>query len=192
MEQYNSNPEIQSEMDEFRQEEYDLKKSIVQNHRAKQFERQTEDDPEKTFWGVELAGTSGESYNVEWITERPTKKKRSQKFPNIPFIDCKLSRNLWSVVYNDSLIVKPNWTIQHVSHRETFYSQKKLPWWWLKIPGRHVAEDWTVRDGEWFIVIAADLNRYPRWTQVMTTLWPWKVYDTGEMTKDWFDIYTNW
>jgi hypothetical protein len=49
VEQYNSNPEIQSEMDEFRQEEYDLKKSIVQNHRAKQFERQTEDDPEKTF-----------------------------------------------------------------------------------------------------------------------------------------------
>lgn len=47
MEQYNSNPEIQSEMDEFRQEEYDLQQSIKQNFQPKQFESQTEDDQKK-------------------------------------------------------------------------------------------------------------------------------------------------
>ena len=72
---------------------------------------------------------------------------------------------------------------------ETWYSQNVLPGGGLNIPGRHVAEDGTVRDGDGNIVVASD--NYAYGTQVETSLGPGKVYDTG-VGHDGWDIYTAW
>lgn len=76
-------------------------------------------------------------------------------------------------------------------HRETYYSQRVLPGTGLKIPGRHVASDGTVRDGSNYIVLAADLSEYSRGSIVQTSLGAGKVYDTG-CPRGTIDIYTDW
>ena len=76
-------------------------------------------------------------------------------------------------------------------HRETYYSQRVLPGGGLDIPGRHVAEDGTVRDGDGYIVVAADMAFLPRGTEVMTSLGPAKIYDTG-CDYGTVDIYVDW
>jgi hypothetical protein len=76
-------------------------------------------------------------------------------------------------------------------HRETWYSQRVLPGTGLKIPGRHVASDGTIRDADNYIVLASDLSYAPRGTIIMTSLGPGKVYDTG-CAYGTIDIYTDW
>ena len=127
---------------------------------------------EKNFWWVTLK--KSEKYEVPWIkeSERLTKRK-------------------WVTFYNKALVATKDWRYKIESHRETYYSQKKLPWKKLDIPGRHVAEDGTVRDEEWYIVVAAPLYIYPKGTRIMTTLWPGKVYDTWSMMWKWVDIYVD-
>ena len=76
-------------------------------------------------------------------------------------------------------------------HKETYYSQNVLPGGGLRIPGRHVAEDGTVRDEEGYICVAADWNYLPYGATVLTSLGPAKVYDTG-CDYGVIDIYVNW
>lgn len=76
-------------------------------------------------------------------------------------------------------------------HRETYYSQKVLPGYGLKIPGRHVASDGTVRDKDGYIVLAAHFDDYKRGSIVETSLGMGKVYDTG-CAKGTIDLYTDW
>ena len=76
-------------------------------------------------------------------------------------------------------------------HKETYYSENVLPGQGLNIPGRHVADDGTIRDGDGFISVAADLSYLPRGTIVMTSLGPAKVYDTG-CAYGTIDIYVSW
>ena len=72
---------------------------------------------------------------------------------------------------------------------ETWYSQRVLPGGGLNIPGRHVAEDGTVRDGDGNIVVASDNYGYGE--IVETSLGTGKVYDTG-VGHDGWDIYVDW
>lgn len=75
--------------------------------------------------------------------------------------------------------------------KETWYSQKTLPGGGLDIPGRHVdPSDGTVRDGDGYIVVAA--SDLPKGTEVETSLGAGKVYDTGYMGPNHYDIYTDW
>ena len=76
-------------------------------------------------------------------------------------------------------------------HRETYYSQKVLPGGGLKIPGRHVAKDGTIRDKDGYICVSAHRNFMKRGAKVMTSLGPGKVYDTG-CSYGTIDIYVNW
>ena len=76
-------------------------------------------------------------------------------------------------------------------HKETYYSERVLPGTGLGIPGRHVADDGTVRDGEGYISVAADPSYLPKGSVVMTSLGPGKVYDTG-CAYGTVDIYVNW
>ena len=76
-------------------------------------------------------------------------------------------------------------------HKETYYSQRVLPGNGLNIPGRHVADDGTVRDGDGYISVAADPSYLPRGTVVMTSLGPARVYDTG-CAYGTVDVYVNW
>ena len=74
-------------------------------------------------------------------------------------------------------------------HTETYYSQKVLPGGGLNIPGRHIASDGTIRDGDGYIVLASD--DYPKGTIVQTSLGAGKVYDSGS-GKGNIDLYTDW
>lgn len=76
-------------------------------------------------------------------------------------------------------------------HKETYYSQKVLPGTSLNIPGRHVAEDGTVRDENGFICVAADPGFMPKGSILITSLGPAKVYDCG-CAYGIIDIYVNW
>ena len=73
--------------------------------------------------------------------------------------------------------------------KETWYSQKVLPGGGLDIPGRHVAEDGTIRDADGYICVAA--SDLPKGTVVDTSLGEGKVYDYCP-TPGTTDIYTNW
>lgn len=79
--------------------------------------------------------------------------------------------------------------VYYNGHRETYYSQNVLPGYGLDIPGRHVAEDGTVRDSENYICVAS--SDLAKGTVVETSLGTGKVYDSG-CASGTVDIYTNW
>ncbi|MBR3116404.1 MAG: hypothetical protein IKF36_00830 [Bacilli bacterium] len=76
-------------------------------------------------------------------------------------------------------------------HKETYYSERVLPGNGLYIPGRHVADDGTIRDADGYIAVAADPSYLPRGTVVMTSVGPARVYDTG-CAYGTVDIYVSW
>lgn len=76
-------------------------------------------------------------------------------------------------------------------HKETWYPQSVLPGGGLNIPGRHVADDGTIRDKDGFIVVAAHENNYSKGDTLMTSRGPAKVYDTG-CGEGTIDIYCDW
>lgn len=73
--------------------------------------------------------------------------------------------------------------------RETWYSQRVLPGGGLRIPGRYVHSDGTIRDADGYICVAA--SDLPYGSIVETSLGTGKVYDTG-CAAGTTDIYTNW
>lgn len=81
--------------------------------------------------------------------------------------------------------------VYYNGHKETYYSQRVLPGDGLNIPGRHVAGDGTIRDGEGYICVAADWSYLPYGSLVETSLGAGKVYDTG-CEYGTIDIYTDW
>lgn len=89
----------------------------------------------------------------------------------------------------DNVLTPSKGVVYFNGHRETYYSQKVLPGGGLNIPGRHVAEDGTIRDADGYICVAS--SDYPRGTVVETSLGPGKVYDTG-CASGTIDIYTDW
>lgn len=78
-------------------------------------------------------------------------------------------------------------------HTETYYSQRVLPGGGLKIPGRHVASDGTIRDGSNYICVARGTGstNLPKGTTIMTSLGMGKVYDSGAGSEN-LDLYTDW
>ena len=76
-------------------------------------------------------------------------------------------------------------------NKETYYSQRVLPGTSLNIPGRHVADDGTVRDGDGFICVAANPDYMPKGSILITSVGPAKVYDSG-CAYGVIDIYVNW
>ncbi|MDD2980402.1 MAG: hypothetical protein PHN80_10560 [Hespellia sp.] len=79
--------------------------------------------------------------------------------------------------------------VYYNGHRETYYSQKVLPGNGLNIPGRHVAEDGTIRDADNYICVAS--SDFEKGTVVETSLGMGKVYDSG-CASGTIDLYTNW
>lgn len=88
-------------------------------------------------------------------------------------------------------LTRSNGSIDVFGHHETWYSTNEgcgqttaVP-----IPGKHVADDGTVRDEDGYICVASsDLKMY---SIVMTSVGPGKVYDTG-CSSGTIDVYTNW
>lgn len=99
----------------------------------------------------------------------------------------------YSAEYNvsDKKITKHGGVFHFGGHKETYYSERVLPGGGLDIPGRHIADDGTIRDEDGYICVASDLTYLARGSEVMTSLGPAKVYDTG-CDYGTIDIYVNW
>jgi len=97
----------------------------------------------------------------------------------------------YSAVYSYNGLTKRRGAIYFNGHRETYYSEKVLPGNGLNIPGRHVADDGTIRDENGYICVAADPGFLARGTVLITSLGPAKVYDCG-CAYGTVDIYVNW
>ena len=88
-------------------------------------------------------------------------------------------------------LTRSNGSIRCFGHRETWYSTNEgcgttTAW---HIPGKHVADDGTIRDEDGFICVASSDLRHG--TIVMTSVGPGKVYDCG-CSSGTIDVYTNW
>lgn len=97
----------------------------------------------------------------------------------------------YSAVYSYNGLNKRRGAINFNGHRETYYSEKVLPGNGLRIPGRHVADDGTIRDENGFICVAADPGFMAKGSILITSLGPAKVYDSG-CAYGTIDIYVNW
>jgi hypothetical protein len=91
----------------------------------------------------------------------------------------------------DDHLTRSNGVVYFMGHRETWYSTneasgKATAW---SIPGKHVADDGTIRDEDGFICVASSDHR--KHTIVMTSVGPGKVYDTG-CSHGTVDVYTDW
>ena len=88
-------------------------------------------------------------------------------------------------------LTRTNGSIDVFCHHETWYSTNEgcgqttaVP-----IPGKHVADDGTIRDEDGYICVASsDLKMY---SIVMTSVGPGKVYDCG-CSHGTIDVYTTW
>lgn len=88
-------------------------------------------------------------------------------------------------------LTRSNGSIRVFGHRETWYSTneaagKQTAWY---IPGKHVADDGTIRDEDGFICVASSDHRHG--TIVMTSVGPGKVYDCG-CSHGTIDVYPDW
>lgn len=91
----------------------------------------------------------------------------------------------------DGHLTRENGSIRCFGHRETWYSTNEAAGKATarEIPGKHVADDGTIRDENGYICVASsDLAFY---SIVMTSVGPGKVYDTG-CSSGTVDVYTNW
>ncbi len=91
--------------------------------------------------------------------------------------------------YDTGALTPSKGVVYYNGHRETYYSQKVLPGGGLSIPGRHVAEDGTIRDADGYICVASSDLAWG--TVVETSLGTAKVYDCG-CASGTIDIYTDW
>lgn len=104
-------------------------------------------------------------------------------------IDSSLGESTSYPTYNTGVLTPSKGVVYYNGHRETYYSQKVLPGGGLSIPGRHVAEDGTIRDSDGYICVASSDLAWG--TVVETSLGTAKVYDCG-CASGTIDIYTDW
>ena len=91
----------------------------------------------------------------------------------------------------DGHLTRENGSIRCFGHRETWYSTNEAAGKATarEIPGKHVADDGTIRDENGYICVAS--SDLPFYSIVMTSVGPGKVYDTG-CSSGTIDVYTNW
>lgn len=103
----------------------------------------------------------------------------------------------WDLHYSEpynvtrNRLTRENGVVYFEGHRETWYSTKEpgqtVTAW--EIPGKHVAEDGTIRDADGYVCIASSDHR--KHTVILTSVGVGKVYDTG-CSHGTMDIYTTW
>lgn len=91
----------------------------------------------------------------------------------------------------DGHLTHDNGSIRVFGHRETWYSTNEACGQATArdIPGKHVAMDGTIRDGDGYICVASSDHSF--YSIVMTSVGPGKVYDCG-CSHGTIDVYTNW
>ena len=88
-------------------------------------------------------------------------------------------------------LTRSNGSIRVFGHRETWYSTNEASGKATarEIPGKHVADDGTIRDEDGYICVAS--SDLPFYSIVMTSVGPGKVYDCG-CSHGTIDVYTTW
>lgn len=88
-------------------------------------------------------------------------------------------------------LTRSNGVVYFNGHRETWYSihEPGQTVTAREIPGKHIAEDGTIRDEDGYICVAS--SDLPFYTIVLTSVGIGKVYDCG-CSSGTIDIYTNW
>jgi hypothetical protein len=91
----------------------------------------------------------------------------------------------------DGHLTRSNGSIRVFGHRETWYSTNEGcgQATAVTIPGKHVADDGTIRDEDGYICVAS--SDLPFYSIVMTSVGPGKVYDCG-CSHGTIDVYTAW
>lgn len=123
-------------------------------------------------------------------TEKTTEKTTKGQDIDGYYQDIKLQ---YSASYNitSKKLTRSGGVNYYNGNKETWYSEKVLPGGGLKIPGRHVAEDGTIRDEDGYICVAANPSYKSYGSRLLTSLGPAKVYDSG-CDYGTIDIYVSW
>ena len=99
----------------------------------------------------------------------------------------------YSATYHitENHLTRSNGVVYFMGHRETWYSihEPGQTVTAREIPGKHIAEDGTIRDEDGYICVAS--SDLPYYTIVMTSVGIGKVYDCG-CSSGTIDIYTDW
>lgn len=95
--------------------------------------------------------------------------------------------------YTDNHLTRSNGVVHYNGHKETWYSTNEAGGQATArtIPGKHVADDGTIRDADGYICVATHQGFYQYGDVIQTTLGPAKVYDCG-CSYGTVDIYTTW
>ena len=139
--------------------------------------------------------TEASEPKTEATTAAPKEEKTTEKVEEKPIIEDNAGGNAlqYSAKYetNTNRLTRSNGVVYYNGHKETWYSTNEScgQATAVSIPGKHVADDGTIRDADGYICVASsDLSFY---TVVDTTLGPGKVYDCG-CSHGTIDVYTNW
>ena len=99
----------------------------------------------------------------------------------------------YSAPYNiwENRITRDKEAVDYAGHKETWRSIKEATGQVtaVSIPGKHVADDGTIRDENGYVCVASSDS--PIYSIVMTTVGPGKVYD-DECSSGTMVVYTNW
>lgn len=165
----------------------------------------SKEDLQKMIASVSMVRENKKENKVENIdlVEEPTKLGaltiRKKTYDEMTFAEVNEALNNGTLdlkyselyTYSSSRLTKNKGAIYFNGHKETYYSQRVLPGASLRIPGRHVADDGTVRDADGYICVAANTAYMSKGTILITSLGPAKVYDSG-CAVGVIDIYVNW
>lgn len=141
-----------------------------------------------TFY-MSAFGEMGISMGVPKHDEQPTVVE------SVMIDSCTGVELLYSEPYNieSNHLTKSNGSIKYNGHRETWYSihEPGQTVTARDIPGKHIADDGTIRDAEGYICVATNQRFYKYGDVVMTSVGPGKVYDCG-CSYGTVDVYTSW
>lgn len=160
-------------------------KNRIQNLRAEEARRAAEEARRKE--AEEQARKAAEKKAAE--TAAQAKKDEGSKGTSSSGDKTVADKGGYDMPSGSGVLTKKKGVNYYNGHRETYYSQKVLPGHGLKIPGRHVASDGTIRDSDGYICVAS--SDYPKGTVVQTSLGAGKVYDSG-CASGTIDLYTDW
>lgn len=158
---------------------------VKKNDPVEQVQEETNDTEDAKIKEEQL--TSEEQRIVAEMEEEVGKEE--EESDNIAF-GYKLQ---YSAVYNvtEGHLTRSNGSIRYNGHRETWYSTNEAAGknTAVSIPGKHVADDGTIRDADGYICVASSDLRF--YSTVMTSVGPGKVYDCG-CSHGTIDVYTTW
>ncbi len=126
---------------------------------------------------------------VEEKVEEPTTEESTTEEPETDTDDGLQYSSAYNVT--DNHLTKSNGSIHYNGHRETWYSTNEAAGATtaVSIPGKHVADDGTIRDADGYVCVASSDHSF--YEVVETSVGPGKVYDTG-CSHGTIDVYTTW